>query len=81
MPFGLCNALATFEQLMEKVLRKILNKICVVHLDDMIIFSKIFEGILENLREVFLRLKANLKVNPKKCSFRKIWSYHFLGRG
>jgi len=69
MPFGLCNAPATFERLMEKVLQGVLHKICLVYLDDVIVYSKTFTGMLENLREVFLRFrKANLKINPKKCS-------------
>lgn len=69
MPFGLFNASATFERLMEKVLRGILNKICLVYLDNVIIFSKTFEEIVENLWKVFICLKSdNLKVNPKKCS-------------
>lgn len=69
MPFGLCNAPATFERLMERVLQHILFKICLVYLDDVIVSSKSFEEIMENLREIFLRLRlANLKVNPKKCS-------------
>jgi len=69
-PFGLCNAPATFERLMEKVLSPVLNKICMVYLDDVIIFGKMFEEMVKNLREVFLLLrKANLKLNPKKCVF------------
>jgi len=68
MPFGLCNEPATFERLMEKVLHGVLHKICLVYLD-VIVYSKTFMGMLENLREVFLRLRgANLKINPKKCS-------------
>jgi len=72
MPFGLCNAPATFEQLMEKILSPVLNKICMVYLDNVIIFGKTFEKMVKNLREVFLLLrKVNLKLNPKKCVFFK----------
>ena len=68
MPFGLCNAPATFERLMEKVLRNLLSKICLVYLDDVIIFGKSFTEMINNLKIVFLRLReANLKLNPKKC--------------
>lgn len=69
MPFGLCNATATFERLMQKVLRDFLSKVCLVYLDDVIVFSKTFEEMMANLRKVFLRLRtANLKINPQKCS-------------
>lgn len=68
MAFGLCNAPATFERLMEKVLHGLSWKVCLVYLDDIIVFSKDFQGQLENLRKVFERLKfANLKLSPKKC--------------
>jgi len=68
MPFGLCNAPATFQRLMEKVLHGLLSKICLVYLDDVIIFGKNFNEILNNLKMVFFRLRlANLKINPKKC--------------
>jgi len=53
MPFGLCNASATFERLMEKVLQQLLYKICMVYLDDVIIFRKNFESIMKRLREAF----------------------------
>lgn len=68
MPFGLCNAPATFERLMEKVLEGLLSRICLVYLDDIIIFASSFNEMLENFKKVFLRLNSvNLKVNPKKC--------------
>lgn len=69
MLFGLCNAPATFEHLMEKVLQDDLSKIYLVYLNDVIVFSKSFEDMIFNLRRVFLRFPANLKINPKKCSF------------
>jgi len=68
MPFGLCNAPATFQRLMEKILHGLLFKICLVYLDDIIIFGKNFNEMLNNLKKVFLRIRsANLKINPEKC--------------
>ncbi|KAK3090501.1 hypothetical protein FSP39_012342 [Pinctada imbricata] len=68
MPFGLCNAPATFERLMEKILAKLSWNICMVYLDDIIIMGKDYEQHIENLEQVFDRLcEANLKMNPKKC--------------
>jgi len=49
MPFDLCNALATFGRLMEKVLQQLLNKICLVYLYN-VIFGENYEGMLERLR-------------------------------
>lgn len=49
MPFGLCNAPVTFERLMEKILRGLLSKICLVYLDDVVIFGKRFEDMLDRL--------------------------------
>jgi len=68
MPFGLCNAPATFQRLMEKVLYGLLSKICLVYLDDIIIFGKNFNEMLNNLKMVFLRIRSvNLRINPEKC--------------
>ena len=70
MPMGMSNSAPVFERLMEKVLSGLTWKICLVYLDDIIIFSKSFESHIENLQEVFLRLReANLKLSPKKCHF------------
>ncbi|KAK3108932.1 hypothetical protein FSP39_019065 [Pinctada imbricata] len=78
MPFGLCNAPATFERLMEYVLAGLSWVKCLVFLDDIIVFSKSnFDDHLLNLSEVFERLKsANLKLSPKKCVlFKKEVNY------
>lgn len=77
MPFGLCNAPATFERLMENVLRGLSWETCLVYLDDIIVLGKSFEHHLENLEQVFRRLRqANLKLNPKKCNlFRRQVNY------
>lgn len=79
MPFGLCNAPATFERLMEMVLKGLTWKICLVYLDDILVMGKSFDDHLKNLEEVFARIgDANLKLNPKKCLlFQK--QVEFLG--
>lgn len=69
MPFGLCNAPATFERLMERVLKGLHWRTCLVYLDDIIIMGKDFDDHLKNLEEVFERLEAaGLKLSAKKCS-------------
>lgn len=68
MPFGLCNAPATFERLMDTVLRGLSWKTCLIYLDDVIVMGKTFTEHLHNLEDIFRRLRsANLKLNPKKC--------------
>lgn len=73
MPFGLCNAPATFERLMEAVLSGLHWRTLLVYLDDVIVFGKTFDDELNRLREVLQRMRAaNLKLNPKKCNlFRR----------
>ncbi|EXX71174.1 gag-pol fusion protein [Rhizophagus irregularis DAOM 197198w] len=79
MPFGLCNAPATFQRLMDEVLRGYLWKFVMVYLDNVIIYSDTFEQHLEHLRVIFDRLEdAGLKLNPDKCSFVKE-ELEFLG--
>ena len=70
MPFGLCNAPATFQRLMDLVLAGLQWTSCLVYLDDVIIVGKTFEEHLLHLREVLIRLReAGLKLQPSKCSF------------
>ena len=70
MPFGLCNAPATFERLMERVLGQLQWQICLCYLDDILIHSRTVAKHLEDLRTIFDRLRqAKLKLKPKKCHF------------
>ena len=72
MPFGLCNAPATFQRLMEATLRGLARQKCVVYLDDILVMGGTFQEHLSNLREVFDRLRmAGLKLKPKKCHLVK----------
>ena len=69
MPFGLCNAPATFERLMELVLKGYLWKRCMVYIDDVVVFGTSFEQTLTNLQLVLERLRgAGLKLKPAKCN-------------
>ena len=68
MPFGLCNAPAVFERLMDKVLSSLQWHGVLVYLDDVMAFGPTFKRALERLANVFERFRAaNLKLKPKKC--------------
>ena len=80
MPFGLCNAPATFEAMMETLLSDLLWKKCLVYLDDVVVFGKTFAECLSNLEEVIKRILDNgLKLKPKKCNLFKN-TITYLGR-
>ena len=69
MPFGLSGAPATFQRMMDEVLRG-LNSFVGVYLDDIVIHSGTWEEHIAQLEEVFTRLKgANLTIKLKKCVF------------
>nr|CAH7734904.1 unnamed protein product [Callosobruchus chinensis] len=77
MPFGLKNAPATFQRVMDNVLRGIQNEKCLVYLDDIIIFSTSLQEHILRLRDVFERLRqSNFKIQLDKSEFlRKEVSY------
>jgi len=79
MPFGLCNAPATFQRLMDIVLSGLNFEICLVYLDDVIVFGQSWEEHLERLSSVFQRLRsARLKLKPSKCHLLRR-TVEFLG--
>ena len=79
MPFGLATAPATFERLMELVLKGLTFDRCLVYLDDVIVFGRTFEEALQNLDRVFERIEqASLLLKPSKCRLFKT-SVDFLG--
>ena len=69
MPFGLCNAVATFQRLMDLALTGLNFEICLAYLDDIILHSKTLEEHLHRLEMLLQRLQGvNLKLKPNKCS-------------
>ena len=79
MPFGLCNAPATFQRLMEQVLHGLIGKCCVVYLDDILVIGETFEKHMDNLKKVLERLQeADLHLKMKKCHFVQT-SAEYLG--
>ncbi|KAK1606952.1 hypothetical protein QYE76_030625 [Lolium multiflorum] len=79
MPFGLCNALATFQCVMNSVLRPCLRRSVLVFMDDILVYSSSIEQHLEHLREVLALLRdEKLFVKRSKCSFA-CQSLEYLG--
>ena len=63
MPFGLCNAPATFQRLMALVFSGLIGIDCFIYLDDIIIFGPTFDVHIIRLEKVFARLQQeNLKI-------------------
>ena len=70
MPFGLCNAPGTFQRLMHACLADEYFQSILCYLDDILVYSKIFEDHLLRLNMVFERLRRyGLKIKPSKCTF------------
>jgi len=68
MLFGLCNAPATFQRLMDTVLMGLNFEACLAYLDDIIVFSRDLDSHFERLEILFQRLReAQLKLKSSKC--------------
>ena len=72
MPFGLTNAPATFQALINDVLRNYLDIFVVAYLDDILVYSERTEEHTEHVKTVLRALdKAHLRLKPQKCEFHK----------
>ena len=84
MPFGLCNAPATFEHLMDRVLCGMMWSRCLVSLDDVISFGASIPEALARLEEVLCRLSdLGWQLKAKKCTFMQMevaFLGHIVGR-
>ena len=72
MPFGLCNAPATFQCLMQNCLGELNLTYALIYLDDIIIFSDTEKEHVKHLTAVFKCFREHgLKLKPSKCEFFK----------
>ncbi len=72
MPFGLCNAPATFQRVMQSALAGLGGEdpFCSVYIDDVIVYSQTVEEHIRHLGKIFNRLQLiGLKLDPRKCHF------------
>ena len=70
----------TFQRLLENCLGDLRDTVCVLYLDDIIIFSTTFEEQIESTRKVLQRLREHgVKLKPRRCILLKK-EVTFLGR-
>ena len=70
MPFGLCNAPATFQRCMMSIFSELVENVVEVFMDDFSVYGDNFEHCLENLEKILIRCKeTNLVLNWEKCHF------------
>ena len=70
MPFGLCNAPATFQRCMMPMFSDLVEEVMEIFMDDFSVYGSSFENCLENLETVLQRYQdKNLALNWEKCHF------------
>ncbi|GJW41850.1 reverse transcriptase domain-containing protein [Tanacetum coccineum] len=70
MPFGLRNASATYQRLVDKIFHGQIGRNLEVYVDDLVIKSRTEDEVVRDIEETFKTLrKINMKLNPKKCTF------------
>ncbi|XP_071929727.1 uncharacterized protein [Coffea arabica] len=70
MPFGLCNAPATFQRCMVSIFSEYVEKIIEVFMDDFSVYGDSFDTCLDNLKLILIRcIETNLVLNWEKCHF------------
>jgi hypothetical protein len=79
MPFGLKNAGATYQRLMNRMFHDQIGRNVEVYVNDMLVKSKEEDNHLDDVGETFETLrKYQMKLNPSKCAFG-VYSGKFLG--
>jgi hypothetical protein len=85
MSFGLCNALVTFMREMNDLFKPYIDEFFILYLDDILIFSRIWEDHIMHVKIVFEILnKEKLYINFSKCEFGKpylVYLGYIVGNG
>eukprot|EP00253_Pinus_taeda_P020243 PITA_20243 len=83
MPFGLCNALATFMRVMNDLFRPFIDEFVLVYLDDILVFTKSWNEHVCHVKKVLDVMKSKkLYVKLSKCEFGKtslVYLGHIVG--
>ena len=85
MPFGLCNATATFQRLMAQALTGVTKKngnLVMCYVDDAVVATPTLEDHIDRLDEIFGCMKtAGLKCKPSKCEILRDSIKHLGKKG
>ncbi|KAI5334156.1 hypothetical protein L3X38_024289 [Prunus dulcis] len=79
LSFGLKNAGATYQRVMNSIFHDMIGHTLEVYIDEVVIKSQEQEAHIEDLRKAFIRMRQHqFKINPKKCAFG-VQAGNFLG--
>ena len=68
IPFGLTNAPATMQKMVSKILQSYLNKFAITYMNDILVYSDIYDQHIKHVKMVLDTLKQkNLKIKPKNA--------------
>lgn len=80
VPQGLAPVPSWFQWAMSTVLGDYVNSICLLYIDDLIIFGETTEELQQNIRRILERLNSyHLRISIKKCDFEPTQEIEFLG--
>ena len=84
MPFGLTNAPATFQRLMNTILKDYLDEVAAVYMDVILIYLRTFKEHIQHIHKILEKLKeVGLKIKLKKCRFCEqevVYLGHVIGK-
>ena len=72
MPFGLCNAPATFQRWINRTLQRFIDRYCRVYLDNVLIYSDNLEQHKQDVQNIINSIyQSGMRLKPSKCEFNQ----------